>query len=74
MDLGLKGKNGAGDRWQQSALGSRLPSWFCCAEGALTSQYAARNADEVGKAVKALAAKGGKSWGKALWMSPILLR
>ena len=35
------------------------------AEGANVA-ICARNADEVGKAVKALAAKGGKSWGRAL--------
>jgi 3-oxoacyl-[acyl-carrier protein] reductase len=62
MDLGLKGKNvlvSGGSK----GIGLAIAELFA-AEGANVA-ICARNADEVGKVVKALAAKGVKSWGKA---------
>jgi len=63
MDLGLKGKcvlvTGG-----SKGIGFAVSELFA-AEGANVA-ICARNADEVGKAVKSLAAKGGKSSGRAL--------
>ena len=63
MDLGLKGKNvllTGGSK----GIGLAIAELFA-AEGANVA-ICARNAEEVGKVVKALAAKGIKSWGRAL--------
>src|SRR5882724_3777201 len=63
MDLGLKGKNVLVTGGSKG-IGLAVSELFA-AEGANVS-ICARNADEVGKVVKSLAGKGGKSWGKAL--------
>src|SRR6202521_6410457 len=63
MDLGLKGKN-ALVTGGSKVIGLAIAELFS-AEGANVA-ICARNADEVSKVVKSLAAKGGKSWGRAL--------
>lgn len=63
MDLGLKGKNVLVTGGSKG-IGRAISELFA-AEGANVA-ICARNADEVGNAVKSLAAKGGKSWGRAL--------
>src|SRR6202022_2698459 len=63
MDLGLKGKSVLVTGGSKG-IGLAIVELFA-AEGANVA-ICARNADEVGKVVKALGAKGVKSWGKAL--------
>ena len=63
MDLGLKDKN-ALVTGGSKGIGLAIAELFA-AEGANVA-ICARNADEVGKVVKQLAANGGKSWGKAI--------
>src|SRR6266404_9871016 len=63
MDLGLKGKNVLVTGGSKG-IGLAIADLFA-AEGANVA-ICARNADDVSKVVKALAAKGVKSWGRAL--------
>src|SRR5260370_23721462 len=72
MDLGLKGKNAlvtGGSKGIGLAIAELVAT-----EGANVA-ICARNADEVGKVVKGLAAKGVKSWGKAIHVAdPVALK
>ena len=63
MDLGLKSKNVLVTGGSKG-IGLAIAELFA-AEGANVA-ICARNAEEVGKVVKALAGKGGKSWGGAI--------
>src|ERR1700741_1847449 len=63
MDLGLKGKSALVTRGSKG-IGLAIAELFA-AEGANVA-ICARNADEVGKVVTSLSAKGVKSWGKAV--------
>ncbi len=72
MDLGLKGKNVLVTGGSKG-IGRAIADLFA-AEGANVA-ICARNADEVGKVVKALAGKGGKSWGGAIDVAdPVALK
>src|ERR1700687_5492023 len=63
MDLGLKGKSVLVTGGSKG-IGLAIAELF--ADEDANVAICARNADEVGKVVKALAAKGVKSWGKAI--------
>jgi NAD(P)-dependent dehydrogenase (short-subunit alcohol dehydrogenase family) len=66
MDLGLKGKK-ALVTGGSKGIGLAIAELFA-GEGANVA-ICARNADEVGKAVKTLSSKGIKSWGRAIDVS-----
>src|SRR3954470_13199774 len=63
MDLGLKGNNVLVTGGSKG-IGLAIAELFAD-EGANVA-ICARNAEEVDKVVKALAAKGGKAWGKGI--------
>src|SRR5258708_21765202 len=72
MDLGLKSKNVVVTGGSKG-IGLAIAELFA-AEGANVA-ICARNAEEVGKVVKALAGKGGKSWGGAIDVAdPVALK
>ena len=72
MDLGLKGKSVLVTGGSKG-IGLAIAELFA-AEGANVA-ICARNAEEVGKVVKALAGKGGKSWGGAIDVAdPVALK
>jgi 3-oxoacyl-[acyl-carrier protein] reductase len=72
MDLGLKGKSVLVTGGSKG-IGLAIAELFA-AEGANVA-ICARNADDVGNVVKALAGKGGKSWGKAIDVAdPVALK
>jgi NAD(P)-dependent dehydrogenase (short-subunit alcohol dehydrogenase family) len=72
MDLGLKGKSVLVTGGSKG-IGLAIAELFA-AEGANVA-ICARNADEVGEVVKALAGKGGKSWGGAIDVAdPVALK
>src|SRR6266568_173405 len=72
MDLGLKGKNVLVTGGSKG-IGLAIAELFA-AEGANVA-ICARNADEVGKVVKALAGKGARSWGGAIDVAdPVALK
>src|ERR1700741_2693615 len=72
MDLGLKGKSALVTRGSKG-IGLAIAELFA-AEGANVA-ICARNADEVAGVVKALAAKGVKSWGQGIDVAdPVALK